>query len=315
MGEHALVTGASGFLGRHVVRELLAHGYAVIAAGRNPMLLPEGVPRFVGDLDALPASGLRPDVIVHCAALSTPWGRWSDFEHANVHGTARVLELARRSGARRIVHVSSPSVHAEARDRLGVREHDPQPVRAMNGYIRSKRAAEALLLSARDRPEVVILRPRGIVGRGERSLVPRLLAVHERIGIPLFRNGANLVDLTAVENVATALRLAIEAPAADGQVLNISNGDPRPFKRLLDRLLADIGIEPRYRHLRIRPVLAAAGALEAIAARLPGRPEPPLTRYTVASIAFSQTLDITAARRVLGYAPTVGLDESLASYA
>lgn len=315
MGEHALVTGASGFLGRHVVRELLAHGYEVTAAGRDERMLPDDIPRFVGDLRALPGSGLRPDVIVHCAALSTPWGRWRDFERANVQGTGHVLDLARRSGARRIVHISSPSVHAEARDRIGIREHDPQPTRAMNGYIRSKRAAEALLLDAGDRPEVVVLRPRGLIGRGERTLVPRLLAVHERMGIPLFRGGGNLVDLTAVENVASATRLALEAPTADGAVLNVSNGDPRPFKELLDQLLGGMGIAPRYRHLPIRPVLAAAGALEAVAARLPGRPEPPLTRYTVASIAFSQTLDIGAARRVLGYEPLVSLDEALASYA
>ncbi|GMA27788.1 NAD-dependent epimerase/dehydratase family protein [Arenivirga flava] len=315
MGEHALVTGASGFLGRHVVRELLAHGYEVTAAGRDERMLPTDAPRLVGDLHALPGSGLRPDVIVHCAALSTPWGRWRDFERTNVQGTGHVLELARRSGARRIVHISSPSVHAEARDRIGIREHDPQPARAMNGYIRSKRAAEALLLGERARPEVVVLRPRGLIGRGERTLVPRLLAVHERIGIPLFRGGGNLVDLTAVENVASAARLALQAPGADGEVLNVTNGDPRPFKHLLDQLLDGMGIAPRYRHLPIRPVLAAAGALEAVAARLPGRPEPPLTRYTVASIAFSQTLDIGAARRVLGYEPLVSLDEGLASYA
>ncbi|SDQ58542.1 Nucleoside-diphosphate-sugar epimerase [Curtobacterium sp. UNCCL20] len=317
MGESALVTGASGFLGGHVVRDLRAHGYAVTAAGRRAEALPDG-PTFVGDLDALAGADVAADVVVHCAALSSPWGRWSEFEHANVTGTARVLEYARRVGARRLVHVSSPGIYAAPRDRLAIREHEVDPSRPMNHYIRSKLHAEALLRAASadpTGPEVVVLRPRGIIGAGDPGLVPRLLRVHERVGVPLLHGGRGLVDLTAVENVALAVRLAAEVPGAAGTAFNITNGDPRPFVSLLDQLLTGLGLPLRHRRLPAELVYGVAGVLEAVCGVLPGRPEPPVTRYTVSTITHSQTLDISRAREVLGYEPVVTVDESLASYA
>lgn len=317
MGQIALVTGASGFLGGYVVRDLRAHGYTVIAAGRRASALPEG-PTFVGDLDALATADIPADVVVHCAALSSPWGRRREFTHANVTGTARALDYTRRVGARRFVHISSPGIYAAPRDRVGIREHEVDPRHPMNGYIRSKLEAEALLQDAAAQagsPEIVILRPRGIIGRGDPSLVPRLLRVHERIGVPLMRGGRGLIDLTSVENVAVAVRLAAEASDVHGEAFNISNGDPRPFRALLEQLLAALDIEPRFRAVPARAAYALGGILEGVCAVLPGRPEPPMTRYTVTTIAHSQTLDISKARRMLGYEPVVSLDESLAGYA
>lgn len=318
-GVTALVTGASGFLGGYVVRELRAHGYDVIAAGRNAAALPAGE-TFVGDLDDLAQAdlGRTVDVVVHCAALSSPWGRWAQFEHANVAGTARVLEFARHSGARRLVHISSPGIYAAPRDRVGIREHEVDPRHPMNGYIRSKLEAESLLQHAAAQGtglEIVILRPRGIIGRGDPSLVPRILRVRERFGIPLMRGGRGLVDLTAVENVARAVRLAAEAPGVHGQAFNITNGDPRPFRAVLEQLLAGLGLEPRYRPVPTTVAYGVAALLEAVCGVLPGYPEPPVTRYTVTTIAHSQTLDISRARDLLGYRPEVSLDESLAGYA
>lgn len=318
MTRTALVTGASGFLGGHVVADLRAHGYRVIAAGRNTAALPTGGPTLVGDLDALGRTNQPADVVIHCAALSTPWGRWRDFAHTNITGTEQVLTYARRNGIQRIVHVSSPSIYAAARHATDITENQVDTSNRLNGYIRSKLAAELLLQRARRRPgtpEIVIVRPRGIVGPGDPSLVPRLLAVEEKVGIPLFDGGRALVDLTAVQNVATALRLAAETPGIDGEAINITNGDPRPFRDLIEELFDLLGRTPRYRSLPTRPLYAVAGLLEAVCAALPGHPEPALTRYTLTTIAYSQTLDISKARSLLGYTPQVTLDESLASYA
>jgi len=222
--------------------------------------------------------------------------------------------LAVRNGARGFVFVSSPSVYAAARDRIGIREGDVDPGNRLNEYIRSKIAAERLLQEAHRAgriPELVILRPRGLVGAGDPSLVPRLIDVHRRVGVPLFDGGRNLIDITAVENVAIALRLALTEGDARGGVYNISNGDPRPFRDLLEGLLARLGERPRFRRLPRRAAWALAAAMEAVCGALPGRPEPPLTRYTLSTIAYSQTLDISRARDELGYAPAVSIDEAL----
>lgn len=316
-GTRVLVTGASGFLGGYVVREVRAQGHEAFATGRNPEALSavaDAEHRLIGDLASLRTLALPVDAVIHCAALSTPWGRWRDFREANIDGTAHVVEFARRNGVRRIVHVSSPSVYAAPRDRLAIREEQVDTGNRLNGYIRSKIAAEQVLQEARRAgafPELVIVRPRGLIGVGDPSLLPRLLEVHARVGIPLFGGGDNLIDVTAVENVATALRLALDHGDPTGGVYNISNGEPRPFRDLLTTLLKLMGEEPRMRVMNRRLTWALASALEGVCGVLPGRPEPPLTRYTLSTIAYSQTLDLTRATRDLGYRPLVSLDEAL----
>lgn len=312
-----LVTGASGFLGGYLTRDLLQHGFAVFASGRNRDILNRLVDDshvVQGDLAHLAGLRLPVDTVIHGAALSTPWGPWRDFAAANVDGTASVIEFARRNGVRRVVHISSPSVYAAARDRLGIREHEVDSRRPLTSYIRSKLLAERILQAAvadGSIPELVIVRPRGLIGIGDTSLLPRMIEVERRAGIPLARNGANLIDITAVENVATALRLAITEGNGAGGVYNISNGDPRPFRALVEQLYAILGRTPRFRHLHRNVGYSLAAAAETVARLLPGQPEPPLIRYTYTTVSYSQTLDISRARRELGYHPEVTLDEAL----
>ncbi|QIK71908.1 NAD(P)-dependent oxidoreductase [Propioniciclava coleopterorum] len=314
-----LVTGASGFLGGHVVRELAGHGHAAVASGRDEDALralgaaADGI--VVSDLAGLPGHRTPVDAVVHCAALSTPWARRRDVHAANVAGTRHALDFAARNGARRFVFVSSPSVYAARKDRLGVREDEVDVRRPLNGYIRSKLAAEALVAQALADgriAEAVIVRPRGLIGVGDPSLVPRLLEVHARLGVPLFGDGDHLIDVTAVENAALGLRLALTRGDPRAGTYNLTNGEPRPFRALLDQLLDACGLPARHRRLPRGPAWAAASGLEAVCGVLPGRPEPPLTRYTLTTIAHAQTLDISRARADLGYAPRVSLDDALA---
>lgn len=316
-GTRVLVTGASGFLGGYVVRDLRAHGLDVFTAGRDRAALARVADeehRLVGDLASLASEDLQVDAVIHCAALSSPWGAPRAFQEANVDGTVHVVEFMRRNSARRLVHVSSPSIYAAARDRLGIREDDVDERNRLSEYIRSKIAAEQLLqhaLAEGSVPELVIIRPRGLLGIGDPSLVPRLIDIHDRLGVPIFDGGENLIDVTAVENVALALRLALTRGDAAGGVYNITNGDPRRFRELLVRLLELSGRTPRVRPVSRRAAWAAASVLEAVCRVLPGRPEPPFTRYTLSTIAYSQTLDISRARDELGYEPAVALDDAI----
>lgn len=321
-----LVTGANGFLGRHVVAELRGSGLEVIAMVRSRSSISsewdDGVEVLESDMRGLAnlsmKGGQRIDSIVHCAALSAPWGTRSQFRDANVSGTAHVVSFAQRHGVQRLVFVSSPSVYSSRSDRVGIRETDPISPRPLNVYIESKIAAEKIVREAQAQgrvPEVVILRPRGLVGVGDTSLVPRLLRVNSRIGIPLFNRGTNVVDLTSVENVALAVRLSISSEAASGKTYNISNGDPREFRELLGILMDMTGTKPRYWNASARVIYPVAALCEWVYSRLLGNPEPPITSYTVSTIAHSQTLDISAARRDFGYAPRISIEESLEAFA
>ena len=323
-----LLTGASGFLGKYIAAELVSSGYQVIGHGRDAQRLGEnlaqaaalakpGTPAPVawqGELSDLPAAPFGADAVIHSAALSSAWGPWEDFKSANVDGTAAVLDWARRRGVRRFVFISSPSVYARASHQFGVTESDIAPGKALNAYIQSKLEAEDLVRAAQakgDIQETVILRPRGLTGAGDPALLPRLLRANERIGIPIIGDGMHQVELTAVSNAAYAARLALESHTAIGGTFHISNGEPRPFVELVEYLFDRLGITPRFRRVPAHLARGAAYALEGVARALPAIGEPPLTRYTLTTIAYSLTLDLSAARQGLGYEPRTPLDHAL----
>ena len=315
-----LVTGATGFLGKYVVEELVEHGYQVRAFGRNraigQSLVNASVTFIQGDLtnqEDLTKACQEMDMVVHAGALSTVWGPWEDFYQTNVLGTKYILETCREAKIERLVYVSSPSIYAAPRDHLDIKESDAPQENRLNNYIRSKLASEKLF---KDYPDVssVILRPRGLFGIGDTSILPRVLNLSQKIGIPLIGDGRQLMDMTCVENVALAIRLALETPQAAGEVYNITNGEPRVFRDLIEETLRGLGYPIRYRKIPAPLVSAISSSLECIYKRLKLKGEPALTRYTYYLLRYSQTLDISKAERDLGYRPKITISEGIEQY-
>jgi nucleoside-diphosphate-sugar epimerase len=318
-----LVTGGTGFLGRHIVWRLgelggevvftgrdRAHASVVLAAFDNT----QGQARFVPVSHGTPAAARAlaeaaqgVDAIVHCAALSAPWGRREVFEQANVASTREVIDACETRQIRRLVHISTPSLYFDFRDHVNIRENEPLP-RPVNTYARTKGIAEQLVMRA-EIDTVIALRPRAIFGPWDTTLLPRLLRVARQTRLPLMRGGSSLVDLTYVDNVVDAVMLALDASLARA-TFNISNGEPMTVLALFNALARAFDFEPRFRRLPYPLVATVATLLEAGATLAPNW-EPPLTRYSAGLLAFSQTLDLTQARDVLGYAPRVSLADGL----
>ena len=320
MMKKVLVTGATGFLGKYVVEELVEHGYQVRAFGRNSKvgrsLENTSVSFFQGDLtnaDDVTEACKEMDLVVHAGALSTVWGPWEDFYQANVLGTKYVLEACRQTDIQRLVYVSSPSIYAAPKDQLAIKESDAPEVNNLNNYIRSKLASERLFKDYPDVPSI-ILRPRGLFGIGDTSILPRVINLSQKIGIPLIGDGRQLMDMTCVENVALAIRLAIEAPETKGEVYNITNGEPRAFRDLLEESLTGLGYPIKYRKISASLLSGIASSLEFIYKTLNLKGEPPLTRYTYYLLRYSQTLDISKAERELGYHPKISISEGIEQY-
>jgi hypothetical protein len=116
-------------------------------------------------------------------------------------------------------------------------------------------------------------------------------------------DGRNRVDLTYVDNVVHAVLLALEPAVAPGGTYTITNDEPAVLWDVIRRVLAHTGLNPRLRVLPFPAAVAAALVMEG-RARLSGA-EPLLTRYSVAILARTQTYDVSAARRDLGYEPIV----------
>ena len=315
-----LVTGATGFLGKYVIEELVDQGYQVRAFGRNSKvgrsLENSSVSFFQGDLtkadDVLEAcKGM--DLVVHAGALSTVWGPWEDFYQANVLGTKYVLEACRQTGIQRLVYVSSPSIYAAPKDQLAIKESDAPEENNLNNYIRSKLASEKLFKDYPDVPSI-ILRPRGLFGIGDTSILPRVINLSQKIGIPLIGDGRQLMDMTCVENVALAIRLALETPQANDAIYNITNGEPRAFRDLLEESLTGLGYPIKYRKIPASLLSGIASCLEFLYKTLNLKGEPALTRYTYYLLRYSQTLDISKAERELGYRPKISISEGIEQY-
>lgn len=318
-----LVTGASGFIGAHVARRLASDGHVVVATGRDAARLgvlngvvSELVAADLAD-DALDGLLAGCDVVVHCAALSSPWGPAEAFRKANVVATERLLDASLRQRTRRFLHMGSPSIYFRFRDQFDVGEDFEPPRHWITEYARSKWLSECRVRDASNaRLHTVILRPRAVFGEGDRAILPRLLALAARGWFPLVDAGRALIDVTHVDNLATLVAHCVQADLpGNGRAYNVSNGTPIRVQALLRQLFDALGLQPRLVPLPRAPALALAAISERLALMRRGRPEPRLTRYGVGVIAYSQTLDISRATRELQYAPSMGIDDGLARYA
>ncbi len=315
----ALVTGATGGLGRTLVPMLVRAGYEVTATGRNAAVereLAAGGARFVAvDLrDGLLHSLVREhDVVFHLAALSSPWGRAADFAAINVQATQGLLDAARERGCDAFIYASTPSIYASPHDRLGLVETSAVATPFANDYAATKYEAEKLVLAANSPAfRTVALRPRAIVGPHDTVLLPRLLRAARRGRMPLPNGGQALIELTDVRDVAAAFLAADQRLIrAAGHAVNISGGQPRRLDELLGRIFSRQGRPVRLVPVPVWPALAAARMMELVCAALPRRPEPPATRYTVMSLANSQTFDLSAAHDLLGWAPRFSPEEAI----
>ncbi|MDF2936496.1 MAG: 3-beta hydroxysteroid dehydrogenase [Paenibacillaceae bacterium] len=321
----ALVTGATGFLGQHVCMRLKELGWEVAGTARNhaagAQLEAQGI-RFIQadlrDKESVAEACAGRDAVFHCGALSSPWGQYREFHAVNVEGTGHVAEGCLKHGVRRLIHISTPSIYFDGRrDRMGVKEDAPLPSRPVNAYAATKLQAEQVVQQAfREGLAGLILRPRAIFGPGDTALLPRLMRANDSSGIPFFRDGNVILDLTYVDNVVDAMLLGWQAPEeALGQAYNITNGEPARLKEVLEELFAMLGTPLRTKALPYPAVYGAAALLEWSHRLLPVLGEPTFTRYSVSVLARSQTLDIARARERLGYAPQVSLHEGLLRFA
>jgi nucleoside-diphosphate-sugar epimerase len=314
-----LVTGGGGFVGGAVVRGLLARGDSVVSLARGdyPALRQLGVQTVRGDL-ADPAAVLSAaagcSAVVHVAAKAGIWGPLADYTRSNVEGTRSVLAACRQLGIERLVHTSTPSVVHAGSHIEGGDESLPYAEHADSPYARTKAVAEREVLAAADGTlGTVALRPHLVWGPGDTQLVPRILQ-RKRTGRLRFVDGGNaLIDTTYVDDAVAAHLHALDAVApgapCSGRAYFISSGDPRPVREVVNAILAAAGLPPENRSLPLPVAVAAGVAGEALWRLLRRTDDPPMTRFFARQLATAHWFDISAARRDLGYAPQVGLDE------
>lgn len=319
-----VITGGTGFLGRHLVWHF-APRHSLVFTGRNTEAaarvkaqctaaqfceVTHGTAAAQSQLDAICENA---DVIIHNAALSSPWGRPEAFIAANVTSTQEVIRAAEKNHVKRLIFISSPSLYFDYTDRVAVRENEPLP-KPVNDYARTKRLAELEVIHSKV-SEKVILRPRALFGPWDQTLMPRLIRVIEQGRFPLMRGGHALVDLTYIDNAVQAVALSATRELPESlQIFNVSNGEPKPLRHLLEQVAREFQLPLSLKKVPWPLVKSIAFCAEALA-RINYYREPSITRYSAGVMAFGQTLDLTAIQQTLGYAPSVSLDEGIARHA
>ncbi|MFE2525951.1 NAD-dependent epimerase/dehydratase family protein [Streptomyces sp. NPDC059382] len=313
-----LITGATGFLGGHLVDACLREGHhvrALVREGSDTARLGSlpGVELALGDLtdeDSLRAAASDRDTVLHSAARVVDHGSRAQFHEANVAGTRRLMDAARAAGAGRFVFVSSPSALMRIRegDRLDIDESTPYPDRFFNLYCETKARAEQDVLAAHtERFTTVALRPRGIWGpRDHAGFLPRMVGAMRAGRLPDLSGGKRvLVSLCHSDNAVAACLRAAAAPSerVGGRAYFVADAERTDLWAFLTEVGRLLGCAPPGPRIPLPVGRALAGAVETLWRLRPGSEgtAPPMSRYMMALLTRSTTYDTGAARRDLGH--------------
>lgn len=313
----ALVTGATGLVGTHLIQRLRADGWEVRAlvrdAARAGALSRAGIVLATGDtLDAnsLARAARGCDVVFHTAAAVTPRGGWDAYSRPNVEGTRNAVAAAASAKAR-LVHVSSVAVYGASRygGEHGLTSEDTPlgELSAENYYARSKRESEALVLEAHAAGRVwaTAVRPDVIYGSHDRQFVPRLARLLRRGFAPLVGGGRNTLAVVHAANVADGMVRAAVIDAAGGRAYNLTNDYDVTAAEFFRLAGEGMGVRLRMVPVPLVVARAALGAFRVLAPVLVGARFNAVTDASLHFLSRDNPFTSERARRELGWDPPV----------
>jgi nucleoside-diphosphate-sugar epimerase len=314
-----LVTGGGGFLGKAIVRRLVARGDRVCSFSRSfyPELESIGAEQIrgdIGDKTAVAAACEGVGTVFHVAAKPGVWGRYETYYRTNVIGTRNIITACKTSGVKLLVYTSSPSVVFDETDMEGVDESVPYPEHYLTHYPKTKAIAEQEVVQAAcNELHTIVLRPHLIWGPEDNHLVPRIIERAKklrRVG-----DGNNRVDTIYIDNAAMAHIQAADKlksnPELSGRIYFISQDEPIPLWDMVDAILQAAGLEPVKGSIPKGAAWLVGAVLELIYRILNLKGEPQMTRFVAKELATAHWFDISAAKRDLDYRPTVSTQEGL----
>ena len=312
------LTGASGFVGSHLVQSLVSAGHEIVAHYRSQQALnpkaQKNLEVWSGDLNDVPSLAKRLqgiDSVIHCAAQMKLWNCEKELHETNVLMTQNILASAKQAGVAQLIYMSDASV---AKDpsiaNLHVCESRALPSLEEFPYSHSKSLAEKCVLAAGDESiRTINLRPATIWGKGD--LIDRSLGKAANLNkFGWFDQGDYLFSTCNIYNLCAAVNKALLSKA-NRESFFISDGPAPLFRQWMSRRL----LAGRYKV----PTLSIPRFLAWPLARftengwnyLPLRGEPPLIREMVHLMAHPFSVSITKAQEQLAYEPLYGMEEGM----
>lgn len=302
-----LVTGAGGFVGMEVVKELRAQDIPVRALIRKPeqadALHALGAEPFIGDIcdaDAMQKAMRGVKGVYHIAALFRQADQPDSAYYAvNVEGVRTVLEAAQAAGVERVIHCSTVGV-------LGHIENPPAdentPYQPGDIYQTTKMEGEKLALETFRSGAIqgVVIRPAMIYGPGDTRTLKMFRMIAKRRFFYVGR-GDNLVHFIDVRDLARSFRLAMERMERNGEIYIIAGARALPLRELAEATAALLGVKPPWIKIPVKPMQWLGSLCEAIC--VPLRINPPIYRRRVDFFTKDRSFDGRKAKEQLGFEP------------
>ncbi|OQW62275.1 MAG: 3-beta hydroxysteroid dehydrogenase [Proteobacteria bacterium HN_bin10] len=310
------VTGASGFVGGAAARAFAAKGHEVRAMSRS-----ENSDEKIRALGATPVRCDLEDVaavhvgdaeaVLHSAAFVEQWGPVQAWKRFNIDGTARMLKAAREAGARRFIHISTESVLWRGQHLRGVDESYPRAPNSPYPYSWTKARAEALVEKA-NTPEfqTIALRPRFIWGPGDTTLIPTIRHMAQTGQWMWINGGRAQTSSTHIDNLVHAIELAL-TKGRGGEAYFVLDDGVRSMKEIISAIAETQGISLPDKSVPTWAADMIGGVAEGVWRIFGLKGEPPLTRFGAMIMSRDAVLNDAKARRELGYAPVVSVEDGL----
>lgn len=309
-----LITGASGFIGSAFMRRFTGReGLSLFGIGRRKRCdFPASARYRALPLDRLHELDFTPDVVIHAAGRTSPWGSQHAYQRDNVDTTRQVIEFCNQRGFPRLIFISSAAVYYRFEHRPDLRESDSIGPTFTGEYGRTKRQAEKLVEAYRG--DKTIFRPCAVFGLGDRLLFPPLLAAAKKRQLVTLVSGPVRArsDIVHVDVLCDYLLCAAMHPRPR-RCYNISANHPVDTQQLLCDILRQRHLPLPTKKMRLTTALRIAGVLEWVWRWLPMPDAPPITRFGVAVFGYVATLDVTAMLEDFG-PPSTDFAVSLAQF-
>ena len=309
------MTGASGFVGRHLAARLTADGSEVRALVHQNALPPELEAKVevvrgdIEDKDTLRSAMAGVDIVYHLASmLGSKQAGAEVFQAVNAGGTEAVLAAARQAGVKRVVHFSSAGVLGNVRG--GKPAPETQPPAPRDVYGRAKLAGEEIArAAARSGQDVIIIRPGWVYGPGDRRTFKLIRMIARRRFILVGSGKIRQTPVHVADLVAGTLLCA--AKGRPGEIYNLTGKEVLTVKAMAETIAAAAGVTIPETTLPLAPARAAAWLMAAL--YKPFKKEAPLNPSRLAFFIDSKPLDIAKAVHELGYSPTFDFRTGMAA--
>ena len=305
-----LVTGATGFIGRHLARRLVRERQRVRvlcrpgSEGRLPTEIVGAAEIALGDLrdrESLLRACAGAARIFHCAGHVSDWGPEETFFAMNVQGTRWLLEAARVASVERVVHLSSIAAFGTPAPEY----FDDQSGygKSKDAYSRTKAEGEKIAFEFHEAGlPVTVLRPAVVYGP-EGAWLEEPLRMIEKDRMFLLGGGSGTCHPCYIENLVDAMLLAADHPRAAGQGYIVGDGESISFREYFDAVAAIAGKGPVRRSVPLPAARAIAIACEAGARLRSSTRRPLLTHTAIGMVTTRSRMSIEKIRAELGWRP------------